>query len=542
MHPEARRARVQPRAGRAGDPAARVALVSAAPTNRVAGWWTLIAVCGATFMLLVDVTIVQVALPRIHSELHASFTQLEWVIDAYSLTLAALVLTCGSLADRYGRKRLFVGGVVVFTFSSLLCGLAQSGAGLDLARALQGVGGATMFATALALIAQDYQGRARGTAIAFWGATVGGAVAVGPVLGGALTDAFGWRWVFFVNLPIGVAVTAIAAVRMVNVADPDARRLDLGGLVTLSGSLFLLIFGLLRGNDEGWSSATIVASLLGALGLMAAFVLVELRHERPMFDLSLFRNRSFTGVSIATFAIGSGMFAAFPYLTFYLQNLLGYSPLQGGLRLLPSTVPAFLVPILARRLGARLPQTLLLGVGLVLTTVGLVLMSRISTGSHWTALLAGLLIAGTGIGLANPAIAHIALGVVAPARSGMASGISNTFRIGGLATGIAGLGAVLQRQVRQQLAALDPHSSHALVANVISSGPRAAAAQLAPAADRAQTVRAATVAFVSGTHWLLLAGGLAVAIGAACAFALIRARDLPLATARTERPAAAEAG
>jgi MFS family permease len=198
----------------------------AAETRTKTNWWTLVAVCGATFMLLVDITIVQVALPRIHTQLHASFTELQWVIDAYSLTLAALVLMCGSLADRFGRKRVFVGGVAVFTVSSLLCGLAQSGAALDLARALQGVGGATMFATALALIAQDYQGRERGTAIAYWSATVGGAVAIGPVLGGGLTDAFGWRWVFFVNLPIGAVVLAIAGLRMINIADPNAKRLD----------------------------------------------------------------------------------------------------------------------------------------------------------------------------------------------------------------------------------------------------------------------------------------------------------------------------
>src|SRR5580765_1643080 len=196
-----------------------------------ANWWTLVAVCGATFMLLVDVTIVQVALPSIHRELHATFGQLQWVIDAYALTLAAFVLTGGTLADRYGRKRIFGVGVGIFTFGSLLCGIAQSGVQLDLARAFQGIGGAIMFATALALIAQDFSGADRGTAIAVWSATVGSAVAIGPVLGGALTEGFGWRWVFFVNLPIGAAVLALVGLRMVNVRDPHATNLDLGGLV-----------------------------------------------------------------------------------------------------------------------------------------------------------------------------------------------------------------------------------------------------------------------------------------------------------------------
>jgi len=501
--------------------------VSSAPAEQTrTSWWTLVAVCGATFMLLVDVTIVQVALPRIHNELHASFTELQWVIDAYSLTLAALVLMCGSLADRFGRKRLFVVGVAIFTVSSLLCGIAGTGPELDLARALQGVGGATMFATALALIAQDYHGRERGTAIAYWGATVGGAVAVGPVLGGALTDAFGWRWVFFVNLPIGAVVLAIAGLRMVNVADPGAKRLDFGGLVTFSGALFLLIFGLLRGNDEGWSSTTIVGSLAGAAVLMAVFVLVELKQNRPMFDLSLFRNRSFGGVSVATFAIGAGMFAVFPYLTFYFQDLLGYSPLQGGIRVLPATIPAFVVPILARRLGSRVPPGIMLGGGLALTAVGLGLMTRVAPDSRWTVLLPGLLLAGIGIGLSNPAIAQIALGVVTPARSGMASGISNTFRIGGLATGIAALGAVFQHRVQTKLGTLLPGSGHALAGVDVAGGPRAAAAQATGSATHAQVIHAATVAFVSGTHELLLVGTATVAAGAVFAWAFVRARDL----------------
>src|SRR5580658_4521843 len=216
--------------------------------------WTLIAVCAGTFMLLVDVTIVQVALPTIQRHLGASFTDLQWVIDAYALALAALILTWGAISDRVGRKRIFIVGLTVFTASSLLCGLAQSINILIWSRALQGVGGAAMFATGLALIAQDFQGPARGKAIAAWGATVGGAVAIGPLLGGLLTSGVGWRWIFIVNVPIGVAAIWLSSSKMRNQTDPGATSLDLFGLVSFSAAMFLLELGLIRGNALGWTS------------------------------------------------------------------------------------------------------------------------------------------------------------------------------------------------------------------------------------------------------------------------------------------------
>ena len=486
-------------------------------------WWALIAICCGTFMLLVDVTIVQVALPSIQRELHASFTNLQWVIDAYALSLSALILTCGTLADLLGRKRVFIAGLGLFTLASLLCGLAGSSTLLIAARGLQGFGGAAMFATSLALIAQEFQGPERGTAIAAWGATVGGAVAVGPLVGGALTDAFGWQWIFFVNIPIGVATIAISLARMVNVRDPGAERLDWGGLITFSGALFLLIFGLLRGTDEGWGSTLIVSALGGSVVLLAAFLVVESRQKRPMFDLSLFSNRAFCGVSLATFAIGAGMFAMFVYLTLYLQNVLGYSPLQGGLCLLPATVLTFIVPLITRRLSGRVAPGVLLGVGLALTALGLALMHGLSTSSRWTALLAGLLLTGMGIGLANPAIANIALGVVPPERSGMASGISNTFRIGGLATGVAALGAVFQHRLtvslKSSLGAADP----AVLAKTVASGGTRAAAGVAH--GQKAIVTASLHAFLSGLNEILLIGAAVVAVGAVAAFTLVRARD-----------------
>jgi EmrB/QacA subfamily drug resistance transporter len=488
-------------------------------------WWTLIAVCAGTFMLLVDVTIVQVALPTIQHHLGASFTDLQWVIDAYALGLAALILTWGSVSDRFGRKRVFIAGLTVFTASSLLCGLAQSTNMLIWSRAIQGVGGAAMFATGLALIAQDFQGAARGKAIAAWGATVGGAVAVGPLVGGALTSGVGWRWIFIVNVPIGLVAIWLSSTKMRNKKDPGATRLDGLGLVSFSAAMFLLEFGLIRGNSLGWSSGSIVAMFAGSAAAFTAFVLLELRQTRPMFDLSLFRKPSFIGVSVATFAIGGGMFALFPYLTLYLQNDLGYSPLQGGLRLLPMTVLTFLVPFVFRGPVQKLPPGVVLGAGVAITASGIAAMLAVGPDSGWTVLIPGMLLSGFGIGIANPAIARVGLGVVPPERSGMASGISNTFRIAGLATGVAALGAVFQQRITTSLSASVGAKAAALGRVVSSAGVKAAAHGQTGTAD------AAHVAFVSGLRTIFVIGAIVVALGTALAAGLVRSRDFHRPTA-----------
>jgi len=485
-------------------------------------WLTLIAVCGATFMLLVDITIVQVALPTIQRRLGASFSDLQWVIDAYALAMATLILVWGSSADRFGRKRVFVCGLGIFTLASLLCGVATSAPMLIWSRALQGIGGSALFATGLALIGQEFSGRERGKAIAAWGATVGGAVAVGPLIGGALTSGFGWRSIFFVNVPVGVLTGWIAVTRMVNVSDSGTIRLDLAGLATFSSSMFLLVFGLIRANSDGWTSSTIVSLFAAAAVLMALFVFAELHQDHPLLDMSLFRKPSFTGVSIGTFAIGAGMFAMFPYITFYLQNDLGYSPMQGGLRLLPSTLLCFIVPLAIRSTAEKLSPRLLLAAGLGITAAGVAAMTVVTTGSSWTALIPGLLLTGLGIGIANPTIARIALGVVAPARSGMASGINNTFRIGGLATGVAALGAIFQQKVTTSLATNLGHPAPQLAKVVASAGVRAA---VAVGSSTPGIAVAAHGAFLSGFRLILVIGAVVVALGAIAGATLVRGRD-----------------
>src|ERR687886_287752 len=269
-------------------------------------WWTLIAVSVATFMLLLDITVVNTALPSIQDDLHASFTELQWVVDAYTLTLAALVLTAGVLADRLGRRRVFAVGLGIFSLASALAGVATDPTFLNLARALQGVGGAVMFAVSLALIAQEFSpGRERGTAMGVYGATIGIAVAVGPLVGGVLTEWVGWESVFFLNVPIGIAAIAITYTKLRETRDPNASRIDWAGLVTFSSSLFLLVLGLLRGNDEGWGSTLIVSLLGGATVLMIAFLAIETRVKEPMLPLRLFRKPAFTGVQLAALAVSS---------------------------------------------------------------------------------------------------------------------------------------------------------------------------------------------------------------------------------------------
>jgi EmrB/QacA subfamily drug resistance transporter len=512
-------------------------------------WWTLGATCVAIFMLLLDITIVNVALPDIQKSLHSSFTDLQWVISAYALSLAALLLTAGSLADRLGRRRVFVIGLTLFTLASLGCGLAGSPGMLITARAIQGIGGAAMFACSLALIAQAFHGRDRGTAFGIFGATTGGAVAVGPLVGGAITQAWGWEWIFFINIPIGIAAVAISQLRVAESRDPGAGGIDWAGVALFSSALFLLVYALEQGNDKGWGSTLIVTFLAGSVVLLVAFVFVERRRADPMLDLALFRKPAFAGASIVAFALSSSMFAMFLYLTLYVQGVLGYSPLQAGLRFLPITLCSFFVAPLAGRLTVRLPARAFFGAGLSCVGGGLILMRGVGVTSGWTALLAGFIVAGIGIGMVNPALVSTAVGVVHPSRSGMASGINNTFRQVGIATGIAGLGAIFQHAVlvKTRAGLSLAHAAPAIqaraadIAQAFTAGQGRALANspAVPPGARAAVLANFETSFTAGLNDILLVAGIVAFVGALGGLALVRQRDFVASGPPPEAGAAA---
>ncbi len=405
---------------------------------------TLAVVCLATAMLMLDIAVVNTALPHIARDLHAGLAGIQWIIDAYTLALASIVLTTGSVADRRGRRLVFAAGLSLFTLASLACALSTSITALDVARAVQGAGAAAMFASSLALLAEAFPAPAeRAKAFAAYGATIGASFALGPLVGGALTTGFGWRSVFYVNVPIGLAALVATWAWVRESRDPRARRLDWPGQTLLSAGLFLLILALLRGNTDGWGSARIVAELAGATVLLSAFVTVEHRSAAPMLPLGLFRLPAFAGAQVAAFAISASFFALFLYATLYLQNILHLSAIGAGLAYLPATVVMFVVSGASAGLIERRSPALLVGGGLALTAVGMALMLLSGPDSSWTILLPGLIVAGIGSGIFNPALSAVALGSTSADLSGLAAGVNDTARQAGIALGVAVFGALV---------------------------------------------------------------------------------------------------
>ncbi len=480
-------------------------------------------------MLLLDITIVNVALPSIAKQLHASFSQIQWVIDAYSLTLASALLTAGALADLFGRRLIFSIGLGLFSFTSLLCALSPSAGFLIAARAGQGIGGSIMFATALALLVQEFHGKERGMALGVWGATIAAAAAVGPLIGGVLTSGLGWSSIFYINVPIGIVACAVTLMKVAESRNPEGTRVDWIGTVTFTTALFLLVYAIIESNTIGWGSTEMLVLLAGSAVAFAVFVVAQIRQSYAMLDVHLFKKPAFLGASLVAFSMSASMFAMFLYFTLYLQTDLGLSPLQTGLRFLPTTIVSFFVAAASGNLTSRVPVRLLMGAGLALVGIGLLIMRGLTVESSWTALLPGFIVAGAGIGLTNPALASTAVGVVPPQRAGMASGINNTFRQVGIATGIAALGALFQSTISSKLApqlagtAAAGHASS--IARAVAAGGSPSVLAQVPAQQRAAATNAIHVSFVAAMNNLVLVSGIVALIGCVLALALVRGSD-----------------
>ncbi|HEY0509312.1 MAG TPA: MFS transporter [Blastococcus sp.] len=499
-------------------------------------WLPLVAICTGTFMLLVDVTIVNVALPDIATDLGTSFTQLQWVVDIYALALAALVLGAGSLADLYGRRKLYLIGLVLFALASLACGLAPSAGSLIAARGIQGVGGAIMFATTIALIDSSYDGRDRGTAFGVWGAVVGAAAALGPILGGALTE-LDWRWIFFVNLPVCVLAVVLTVTGVQEARQPGTPRLDVAGIALFTLGAGAVVYGLVRAASDGWGRPESWGPIAGGLVLLALWVLVELRRPAPMLDVRLFRSRSFTGIMVAALVLNGAAFANLVYVSLWLQSIGGLSPLQAGCVFIPLSALSFGVAGVGGRYLQTLPPRFVLGGGLLLIGAGGLLMARVDDGSTWRVLIAGLAVLGVGVGLANPTLASAALAVVPRERSGMASGAVNTARQLGVAIGVAVLGTVFTTGAASALrnaGAPDPSGT----ALALSAGQAPALIGGAEPPARAGLADVLGSAYADGLRELFLACGAAGVVGGLVVLWLVRSAPPSEARgAQPERPA-----
>jgi EmrB/QacA subfamily drug resistance transporter len=411
-------------------------------------WWTLGAVAFGLFMIMLDNTVVFVALSSIQSDLKISQSELEWVVNGYALTFAVLILTGGKLADLLGRRLIFIAGLVIFTAASLACGLATGAAFLIGARVVQGVGAALMNPATLSIITATFPPRQRGMAIGIWVGISAMALAIGPLIGGILTEQINWSWIFFVNVPVGIVGIIVARLVIHESRDQsEEQRLDLPGLISSGVGLFALTYGLIEANDYGWGSARILGSFVLAGVALAIFVLLELRQRTPMLDLSLFKDSTFAGANIVMLLVALAMFGVFFFNSLYLGNILHYSPIQTGATFLPLTVLIVFVAPLAGRFSDTIGPRWLMGAGLVLLSASLLAFSRLGLHSNFWDILPGLLLGGVGMSLAMTPTTAAAMGSVSVDKAGVGSAVLNTMRQIGGSLGIALMGAIVAAAV-----------------------------------------------------------------------------------------------
>ncbi|HEY1594228.1 MAG TPA: MFS transporter [Thermoleophilaceae bacterium] len=486
-------------------------------------WWTLGAMCFALFMIMLDNTVVNVALPSIQRSLHTSLSNLEWTVNAYTLTFGVLLVTGGRAGDIFGRRRMFLFGVMLFAASSAAIGLAPSDAFLIAGRAVQGIGAAFMMPGTLSIISNTFPPHERGRAIGTWAGVSALALALGPVVGGALTQYVSWRAIFYINVPVAAAAVAVTLFATHESRDETIdRTVDYAGIATLSVGLTALILALVESASWGWGSTKIIGLLAVAVIGLAAFVFVELKVAKaPMVQFEFFKSRTFFGANVIAFIVSFAMLAMFFLTALYIQNILGYSPLQAGIRFLPTTLMIVLIaPIsgrLADRIGPRLPMT----VGLALTAVSLFLQTRITVSSGYTDLLAPFVLMGVGMALVMSPMSTAAMNAVPATKAGVASGILSMNRMVGGTFGVALLGTIFQTLSRNQLKhnlasmPLSPGQKSAIADNIgqSSSGSHAASPQI---------VNAAHDAFIHGFTGAMTFSAAVAAAGSLLAFALIQ--------------------
>jgi EmrB/QacA subfamily drug resistance transporter len=411
-------------------------------------WWTLAAVAVGLFMIMLDNTVVNVALPSIQGDLHIGVSELEWVVNAYALTFGVLLLTGGKLADLFGRRFIFIVGLVIFTGASLWCGLSGSAESLIAARTVQGIGAALMNPATLSIITATFPPRQRGMAIGIWAGVSALALAIGPLVGGLLTQDIHWGWIFFINIPVGVAGVLAARVFIDETKDSSReQRLDLPGLLTSGLGLFALTFAFIETNDHAWGSTFVLSLFAIAAAALAAFVLLELRQRIPMLDLTLFKNRQFAGANSVMFLVGLAMFGIFFYNSLFLQRVLGYGAIKTGATFLPMTVLIIFVAPLAGRIADRIGPRWLMSGGMTLLTLSLLLFATLEASSTWWAILPGLVVGGVGMAITMAPTTAAAMASVPVDKAGIGSAVINSMRQVGGSLGIAIMGALLATTV-----------------------------------------------------------------------------------------------
>jgi EmrB/QacA subfamily drug resistance transporter len=435
-------------------------------------WWTLGAVAFGLFMIMLDNTVVNVALPSIQRDLGVGLSELQWIVAGYALTFAALMLTGGKLADHYGRRLIFVVGLAVFTLASLGCGLAESGEVLIAARVVQGAGAALMNPSTLSIISATFPPEQRGMAIGIWAGVSALALAIGPLVGGILTDHLDWSWIFFVNVPVGVLAVAASFLVIEESRDmSEERRLDLPGQVAGGLGLFALTYALIEANAYGWTSARILGAFGVAAVALAAFLWLERVQRVPMLDLELFRNRTFAGANSVVLLVALAMFGVFFYVSLYMQNILGFSAVETGAAFLPMTVLIMLIAPIAGKASDRLGSRWLMTVGMVLVGLQLLYLSRLGVDETFWDLLPGLLVGGVGMALVMTPSAAAAVRSVPVDKAGVGSAVLNACRQVGGSLGIAVIGAIIAAEVgdrRSPEAFVDGFSTALLVAALIA--------------------------------------------------------------------------